>query len=110
MEREAPEETTQVIEGEAAPAEVSRAKARRYGKRRRVCPVCAEGPSVLDYKNIEFLRRFISERGRIEQRRKAGTCAKHQRALAQAIKRARHLALLPFTVEHMRRTGVSTSR
>ena len=64
---------------------------------------------VIDYKNASALRRFLSDLGRIEPRRKMGTCAKHQRALALAIKRARHLALLPFTPEHIRRTGASAS-
>lgn len=49
-----------------------------------------------------MLRRYISDRGRIEPRRRTGTCAKHQRALAMAIKRARHLAMLPFTPSHIR--------
>jgi small subunit ribosomal protein S18 len=54
---------------------------------------------VIDYKNVELLRRFISEDGKIRPRRQTGTCAKHQRELATAIKRARHLALLQFTGE-----------
>ncbi len=49
-----------------------------------------------------MLRRYISDRGKIEPRRRTGTCAKHQRALSMAIKRARHLAMLPFTPEHIR--------
>jgi small subunit ribosomal protein S18 len=52
---------------------------------------------VVDYKDISRLRRHLSERGKIEPRRKLGTCARHQRALTVAIKRARHVALLPFT-------------
>ena len=52
-----------------------------------------------------MLRQYISDRGKISPRRKSGNCAKHQRALAVAIKRARHLALLPFVAEHIRRTG-----
>lgn len=75
---------------------------RRGGRRRRVCIMCAEHMRFVDYKNISFLRRFISERARIETRRKTSACAKHQRALARAIKRARHLALLPYTQEHIR--------
>ena len=73
--------------------------------RRRACVMCVEKMASVDYKDFSFLRRFLSDRGRIESRRKSGTCAKHQRALAQAIKRARHLALLPYTAEHVR-TGV----
>jgi small subunit ribosomal protein S18 len=53
------------------------------------------------------MRRFISDRGMIEPRRKTGTCAKHQRAVSTAIKRARLVALLPFTAEHIRQSGMS---
>ena len=77
--------------------------------RRRACVMCVEKMTAVDYKDFSFLRRFLSDRGRIESRRKTGTCAKHQRALAQAIKRARHLALLPYTAEHIR-AGVGPSR
>jgi small subunit ribosomal protein S18 len=75
---------------------------RRYGRRRRVCIMCADKMTAVDYKNVSFLRRFISDRARIETRRKTSCCARHQRALARAIKRARHLALLPYTPEHIR--------
>jgi small subunit ribosomal protein S18 len=51
----------------------------------------------IDYKNVDLLKRFITDEGKIRPRRQTGTCARHQRALATAIKRARHLALLPFT-------------
>jgi len=61
---------------------------------------------VVDYKDLSRLRRFLSERGKIEPRRKTGTCAAHQRSLNVALKRARQLALLPFTAEHIRVTGV----
>lgn len=79
---------------------------RRGGRRRRVCIMCADKIKVVDYKNAGFLRRYVSDRGRIETRRRTSACAKHQRALAQAIKRARHIALLPYTAEHIR--GAST--
>lgn len=88
---------------EAPQAEVKRRRV--TGRGRRMCPLCAEQITVVDYKNISFLRRFMTERGRIESRRKLHTCAKHQRALARAIKRARHLALLPFTADHIREMG-----
>ena len=78
--------------------------------RRRVCPMCENKISFVDYKDFNFLRRFISDRGRIETRRKSGACSKHQRALAQAIKRARHLALLPYTADHIRASGVGYYR
>lgn len=69
----------------------------RYVPRRKVCPFCMDNVQVVDYKDISRLRRHLSERGKIEPRRKLGTCARHQRALTVAIKRARHVALLPFT-------------
>jgi small subunit ribosomal protein S18 len=65
--------------------------------RRKVCGFCVDNIGEVDYKDIARLRRHISERGKIEPRRKAGTCAKHQRSLTVAIKRARHIALLPYT-------------
>ena len=65
--------------------------------RRKVCGFCVDGIKHVDYKDVPRLRRFISDRGMIEPRRKTGTCAKHQRSLTTAIKRARHLALLSFT-------------
>lgn len=82
-------------------------KPRRFGRRRRVCIMCADHIKVVDYKNVSFLRRFVSDRGRIDTRRKSSACAKHQRAVARAIKRARHLALLPYTPEHIRTSGMS---
>ena len=82
----------------------------RYGRRRKVCFFCVEHVTAIDYKDVSRLRRFLSDRGRIEPRRKLGTCAKHQRALSQALKRARHLALLPYTAEHIRATGSFSSR
>jgi small subunit ribosomal protein S18 len=72
---------------------------RRYG-RSRVCNFCVDKVTRIDYKDHEMLRRYITERGKIQPRRQTGTCAKHQRALATAIKRARHVALLPFTGAH----------
>lgn len=66
------------------------------GGRRRVDIFAADGVDEIDYKDVARLRRFLSERGKIEPRRKTGLSAKRQRALAVAIKRARHLALLPF--------------
>lgn len=75
---------------------------RRYVGRVKVCSFCMEKVSRIDYKNHDMLRRYLTERAKIRPRRQTGTCAKHQRALARAIKRARHLALLPFTGEHVR--------
>jgi small subunit ribosomal protein S18 len=65
--------------------------------RRRMDPLTTEGIIHVDYKDVPTLRRFISDRGKIEPRRRVSTSAKHQRSLAIAIKRARHLGLLPFT-------------
>jgi small subunit ribosomal protein S18 len=69
----------------------------RFGGRRKVCGFCVDKIGEVDYKDTPRLRRYISERGKIEPRRKLGTCARHQRSLTTAIKRARHVALLPFT-------------
>lgn len=69
----------------------------RFGGRRKVCGFCVDNIDEVDYKDIARLRRYVSERGKIEPRRKLGTCARHQRSLTVAIKRARHVALLPFT-------------
>ena len=72
---------------------------RRFYPRRRVCIFCADKDAVMDYKQPETLRRFISERARIEPRRKTSTCSRHQRALAREIKRARQAGLIPFTTD-----------
>ena len=68
----------------------------RFGSRRRICAFCVDHVDYIDYKNDENLKRYVNEFGRIRPRRQTGTCAKHQRKLAQAIKRARHIAILPF--------------
>jgi small subunit ribosomal protein S18 len=82
----------------------------RFPFRRKACSFCVEGVKAIDYKDVGRLRRFLSDRARIEPRRKLGTCAKHQRALAVALKRARHLALLPYTAEQVRETGALVGR
>jgi len=71
----------------------------RGRKRRKVCSFCADKVESIDYKDTAKLRRYISERAKILPRRMTGTCAKHQRELTIAIKRARHLALLPYTAD-----------
>jgi small subunit ribosomal protein S18 len=81
----------------------------RFG-RRRVCSFCVDKVESIDYKEPARLRRYVSDRGKIEPRRKTGTCARHQRMLTTALKRARHLALLPFTAEHIHLTGVFPTR
>jgi small subunit ribosomal protein S18 len=67
-----------------------------YVRKPRVCQFCIEKVKIIDYKQADMLRKFVMERGKIRPRRQTGTCALHQRALAAAVKRARHLALLPF--------------
>jgi len=77
-------------------------KQRRGGgffRRRKVCKFCADKIDYIDYKDVKLLQQFIPERSKILPRRISGTCARHQRFLQQAIKRARHLALIPFTTD-----------
>ena len=73
--------------------------------RRKVCMFCADKTSVINWKRVDNLRRFVADNGSIYPRRKSGLCARHQRRVAVAIKRARHIALLPFTTEHIRIMG-----
>jgi small subunit ribosomal protein S18 len=77
---------------------------RRYISRPKFCQFCADKNLVIDYKQSDMLYRFVTEEGKIRPRRQTGTCAKHQRILARAIKLARHLALLPFTAERWQDT------
>ena len=122
---ESQEETTQEPVGESArveapPAEATGEQAEaparperrrpRYISRRKVCFFCAEKVEDITYRNVDLLRRYLSDRGKIEPRRKTGTCAKHQRRLTIALKHARHLALLPYTAEHIRLTGFPPTR
>ncbi len=72
------------------------------GRAPHVCPFCAQKAKTIDYKQVDLLRRYLTDHGKIKARRKVGTCAKHQRMLAVAIKRARHVALLPFVAESLR--------
>ena len=69
-----------------------------------VCPFC-KGHMKIDYKDVSALSRYISSQGKIVSRRRSRTCAKHQRSLAQAIKRARYLAILPNAPSHIWKTG-----
>ena len=73
----------------------------RYATRRKFCSFCADKVESIGYKDPVKLRSYISDRGKIQPRRNTGTCAKHQRTLAVAIKRARHLALLPYVPAHI---------
>ena len=63
----------------------------------RGCRFCAEGEAVIDYKDAQAMRYFVTDRGKIVPRRNSGACAKHQRAITTAVKRARAIALLPYT-------------
>ncbi len=85
------------------PAKTERADAparrRVIRRRKKVCVFCADKSNVISYKDTAKLKRYISERGKILPRRITGNCAKHQRALTVAVKRARHVALLPYTTE-----------
>ena len=72
---------------------------RPMNRGKKVCGFCVDKVENIDYKDIARLRRYMSERGKILPRRVTGTCARHQRELTVAIKRARHLALLPYTAD-----------
>ena len=65
--------------------------------RKKVCALCANKDLVLDYKNADQLRKFVNEKGKILPRRATGACAKHQRDITLAVKRARHIAVLPYS-------------
>jgi small subunit ribosomal protein S18 len=78
-------------------SESQRRSERRYYSRPKVCQFCTDKHLTIDYKKADMLKRFITDEGKIRPRRQTGTCARHQRALAGAIKQARHIALLPYT-------------
>ena len=75
-------------------------RGRGFVRRARVCPFCVDKNKTIDYKNVEMLRSLVSDRGKIRPRRQTGMCAWHQRHVSVAIKRARHMALLPFSGEY----------
>lgn len=79
------------------PKKQRRARPAAGGRRRKYCYFCKEGVETVDYKDYVTLRRFMSERGKIRSRRTTGACRRHQRQVAVAIKRAREIALLPYT-------------
>jgi len=72
-------------------------KMHRMKPKRKICAFCADKSKDIDYKDTAKLKRFLTERGKIQPRRASGVCAKHQRELAMAVKRARMMALLPYT-------------
>jgi small subunit ribosomal protein S18 len=67
--------------------------------RKKVCTLCVEKQDDLDYKDIEKVKKFVSDKGKILPRRVTGTCAKHQRKVVEAVQRARHIALIPYSVQ-----------
>ncbi|EOD00032.1 30S ribosomal protein S18 [Caldisalinibacter kiritimatiensis] len=73
--------------------------ARRRRRRKKVCNFCADKIEKVDYKDVDKLKKYITERGKILPRRINGNCARHQRQLTRAIKRARNIALLPYTTD-----------
>ena len=72
-------------------------KKKRSFHRRKVCRFCAEHIEVIDYKDLKLLRNFVTERGKLIPRRISGNCARHQRRMTAAVKRARYMALMPYT-------------
>ncbi|MBR2264445.1 MAG: 30S ribosomal protein S18 [Firmicutes bacterium] len=74
-------------------------KKRPIRRRKRVCAFCANPAETISYKDVAKLRKYVSERGKILPRRINGNCAEHQRALTSAIKRARHMSLMPYVAE-----------
>ena len=80
----------------------SRPRNRRFVRRQKVCSFCVDKVKHIDWKDLDSLKRYILNNGSIRGRHKTGTCAKHQRQLATAIKRARYVALLPYTTAHAR--------
>jgi small subunit ribosomal protein S18 len=85
----------------AAPSSRKKVASRRRKRflRKKICRFCADRVTLIDYKDVRRLRNLITERGKIIPRRISGNCARHQRQLTVSIKRARHLALMPFVVE-----------
>jgi len=79
------------------PRAPERPKKKVFYRRRKVCKFCVDKSDFVDYKDVKLLQGFILERAKILPRRISGTCARHQRMVQQAIKRARHLAFIPFT-------------
>jgi len=93
-----------LTEREERPRRPFRGRRREYDSRPKKCEFCTDRKKVIDYKNMGLLRSYLTEHARIRPRRRTGTCAKHQRQVARAIKRARHLAFMPYSHEHTRHT------
>lgn len=86
----------QKTEEQKAPVAVAPAKKFRKPAKKKVCAFCVAGEKEIDYKDVAKIRKYVTERGKILPRRQTGVCAKHQRELTTAIKRARNVALLPY--------------
>jgi small subunit ribosomal protein S18 len=93
-------ERDEIVEAGEHEVAVANLAERRRGGRKKICKFCAEKASSVDYKDTNTLRYFLTERGKIVPRRISGNCAYHQRMVTEAIKRARMIALLPFTVAY----------
>ena len=96
------EENINVTQAPVAEAAAQPKEGKKFVKRiprKKVCAFCQNKVEAIDYKDINKLKRYISERGKILPRRITGNCAKHQRALTVAIKRARHLAMMPYVCD-----------
>jgi len=92
MQRSGPRQVDRTAKGAGG----AQGPKKQYFRRRKVCKFCDEKIDVIDYKDVKTLGQFISERGKILPRRLTGTCSRHQRLVAVAIKRARSIAFLPF--------------
>ena len=73
---------------------------RRFFAKPKFCQFCADNTLTIDYKKVDLLRKYVTEEGKIRPRRQTGACAKHQRIVAEAVKQARFIALLPYTGKH----------
>ncbi len=86
-----------MVEDRRTPAGAEGGGERRFFAKPKFCQFCADKTLTIDYKKTDILRKYITEDGKIRPRRQTGACARHQRAVATAVKQARHIALLPFT-------------
>lgn len=91
-------EVKEVVKTEEQKAPVANAPVKKFRKpaKKKVCAFCVAGEKNIDYKDVAKIRKYVTERGKILPRRQTGVCAKHQRELTTAIKRARNVALLPY--------------
>lgn len=97
---ESPREQAPREERPQRPQQALGGQQRRYFPRRRVCAFCVDHVKLIDYKDANMLGRYVSDQGKIRGRRQTGNCGKHQHMVSRAIKRARQIALLPYSHEH----------